>query len=140
MKINRVTFYLLSFTWGLPLTLIGCLVAGVLRCLGYHPTRVGYSYCFEVGENWGGLELGVFFITQKSSGQYLKFHEFGHGVQNCVYGLFMIPVICIPSAIRYWYRELRYDRKGIIPKTDYYSIWFEKQASDWGLKNIEEEG
>ena len=43
-------------------------------------------------------------------------------------------VICIPSAIRYWYRELKYYRKGLYPETDYDSIWFEGQATKWGNK------
>jgi hypothetical protein len=36
--------------------------------------------------------------------------------------------------IRYWYRELKYYRKGLIPKTDYDSVWFEGTATKWGTK------
>ena len=141
MKINKTAFYILSFTWGLPLTLIGCLVAVVLHCLGYRPKKTGYGYCFEVGHDWGGLELGVFFITEKDASLALKVHEFGHGVQNCVYGLFMIPLICLPSAIRYWYREIIWhiSEQKYRHLPDYYSIWFEHQATQWGIKNLERE-
>ncbi|MBO5712210.1 MAG: hypothetical protein J6R47_05160 [Acholeplasmatales bacterium] len=41
-------------------------------------------------------------------------------------------VICIPSALRYWYRELRYNRKGITPPTKYDDIWFEDEATKLG--------
>ena len=76
MKINKITFYILSFTWGLPLTLIGCLVAGVLMCLGYRPKSFGYSYYFEIGTGWGGLEMGMFFRTEKLPTKEIRTHEF----------------------------------------------------------------
>jgi len=138
MKINKTAFYILSFTWGLPLTLIGCLVAGVLLCLGHRPKKTGYGYCFEVGQDWGGLELGFFFITEKDSSWALKVHEFGHGVQNCVYGFLMIPLITIPSAIRYWYREAvwRRSKEKYYQLPEYNAIWFERQATDWGYRNV----
>lgn len=136
MKLNKTAFYFLSFTWGLPLTLIGCLVAGILWCFGYRPKKYVYGYCIEIGRNWGGLELGVFFLTDKNSSMIIKDHELGHGIQNCIYGIFMIPLVCIPSAVRYWYREIiwRINRNKYWQLPDYYSIWFEKQASEWGRK------
>lgn len=140
MKINKIAFYILSFTWGLPLTLIGCLVAGILMFLGYRPKKFGYCYCFEVGVDWGGLEFGLFFITNKFPEEELKAHEFGHGIQNCLYGFFMIPLVCIPSAIRYWYRELIWhtNKQQWFKLPEYDAIWFEGQATKWGLKNISE--
>ena len=48
-------------------------------------------------------------------------------------------LIGIPSAIRYWYRELKYYRKNKQPSTPYDSIWFEGQATRWGHKNTSEE-
>lgn len=59
-------------------------------------------------------------------------HEAGHGLQNIVWGFLFPFVVCIPSAIRYWYRELKYHRKHIKPKTEYDDIWFEGQATRWG--------
>lgn len=138
MKINKTAFYILSFTWGLPLTLIGCLVAGVLVRLGYRPKKFGYCYYFEVGTDWGGLELGLFFITDKFPTEELKAHEFGHGIQNCLYGFFMIPIVCIPSAIRYWYREFIWhtNKQRWFKLPEYDAIWFEHQATEWGKNNI----
>lgn len=45
-------------------------------------------------------------------------------------------VITIPSIIRYWYRELKYNKKGLTPPTEYDDIWFEGQATKWGYKYI----
>lgn len=129
---RKILFYFLSLTWGLPLTLAGLIVALVLICTGRKPKRFGLVWYFNVGRNWGGLELGLFFLTDENDSLSTKCHEFGHGIQNCVYGFLMPFLVCIPSAIRYWYRELRYNRKGKTPPTSYDSIWFEGQATKWG--------
>lgn len=133
-KISKPLFYILSFTWGLPMTLVGLIVAFVLVIAGYKPKKWNYCYYFEVGESWGGLELGAFFITNKNSSQHVKNHEHGHGIQNCYLGPFMPFVICVPSAIRYWYREIKYLRKNKMPPTDYDSIWFECSATKLGVE------
>lgn len=136
---NKFLFYLLSFTWGLPMTLIGCIVAAVLLVTGHKPKRWGYCWYFEVGEGWGGLELGVFFLVSKDASIHTKNHEHGHGIQNCWFGFLMPFVICIPSATRYWYREylLRSGKRKYSELPDYDSIWFEGQASKLGYKFIE---
>ena len=45
-------------------------------------------------------------------------------------------VVCIPSAVRYWYREFKYHRKKLTPPTKYDDIWFEGQATKWGSEYI----
>lgn len=129
---NKRVFYLLSFTWGLPLTLIGCLVGLVLIIVGYKPKKYGHCLYFEVGENWGGLEFGPLFLVNKEPSEYIKMHEAGHGVQNCLFGPLML-VIVIMSAIRYWYRDFR-KQSGNPCQTEYSDIWFEKQADILGEK------
>ena len=136
-NINKLKFYLLSFTWGLPLTLIGFIVSLVMLCKGHKPHRYGYCFYFEVGKGWGGLEFGIVFLVGKSVSEHTKNHEHGHAIQNCYWGPLMPFVICMPSAIRYWYRELKYHRKGVNPPTSYDSVWFEGQASRWGAELIE---
>lgn len=133
---NKFLFYILSFTWGLPLTLIGIIVAIVLQICGYKPQRHGYCFYFEIGENWGGAELGIVFLTNKNPSTYIKNHEHGHALQNCVYGFFMPFIVCIPSAIRYWYRKVR-TNKGLENKAAYDDVWFESQATKWGSKFYE---
>lgn len=105
---NKFLFYLLSFTWGLPMTLIGLLVALVLVITGHKPKKYGYCLHFEVGEHWGGLELGVVFLTDKTPSTHTKNHEHGHGLQNCFFGPLMPFIVSIPSAYRYWLREFKY--------------------------------
>ena len=118
------------------MTLIGCLAALVLLIAGYKPRRFGWCLYFDIGKNWGGLELGVFFLKCKNGTYPLMCHEHGHALQNTLFGVFMPFVVCIPSAVRYWYREYLQRIKGVkhseLP--DYDSIWFEGQATRIGEK------
>lgn len=130
---NKYLFYLLSFTWGLPMTLIGCVVGAILRAKGHKPKKWGYCYYFEVGENWGGVNFGPIFITNKNSTDHTKSHEHGHAFHNCRFGIFMPFVVSIPSAIRYWYMTISV-KMGKPCKMNYYDVWFESQASDLGIQ------
>ena len=133
---KKKLFYILSFTWGLPMTLIGLISACVLFCIGYRPTRYGYCIHFTVGKNWGGLNLGIFIFTDEKTSEVTKAHEHGHALQNCLYGFLMPFIVAIPSAIRYWHREMKYYAKGKNPPTEYDSVWFEGQATKWGTNFI----
>jgi hypothetical protein len=128
---NKTLFYVLSWTWGIIMTFIGAIVALALIITGHKPKKWGYCYYFEVGQGWGGVELGMFFLTNKNASRHIRNHELGHGLQNCEWGPLMPFVICIPSAIRYWYREIR-SRKGLKNKTKYDDIWFEGDATKRG--------
>lgn len=132
--IKRILFYILSFTWGLPLTLFGLLIFISLAITGHKPKIFCGRIYVEVGNNWGGLEGGPFFICNKGGSLRIKCHECGHGLQNLIWDPLTPVVITIPSAIRYWYREFKYYKAGVTPPTDYDSIWFEGQATRWGLK------
>lgn len=134
--INKIVYYVLAITWGLPLTLIGGLVALVLLATGHRPKRFGWCLYFEVGTGWGGLELGLIFLCQKNAPYDTKAHEFGHSIQNCFFGPLMIFIVSIPSAIRYWVRIWKTKRgeKNLPP---YDSIWFEGQATQLGKKYME---
>ena len=130
--INKKFFFILNLTWGLPMTLIGAIVAAFLIISGHKPKRWNGCVYFNVGESWGGLELGLFFLTDKNDRISTKNHEFGHSIQNAIFGPLMPFIVCIPSAVRYWYHKYR-DHKGL-PNKPYDSIWFEKQATDLGSK------
>ena len=138
MKYNKFLFYFLSFTWGLPMTLIGCVVAAALLVVGYKPKKCGWCWYFEIGEDWGGVELGVVFLTNKNPSEHIKSHEHGHGLQNCVFGFLMPFIVCIPSATRYWYREylVRSGKKKYSELPDYDSVWYEGQATTLGTEFI----
>ena len=133
---GKKAYYTLSFTWGLPLTLIGLIVGLVLMVFGFKPKKWLHGYYFEVNEKFAGLNLGVVFLCSNNCSTYVKNHEFGHGLQNCKYGLFTIFIVHLPSIVRHWYRRIRI-KKGLENKTNYYDIRFEKQASDWGTKAYE---
>ena len=125
MKLSKKQFYLLSFTWGLPMSLVGLVVCGILKNLGYKPQKYGHCYRIEIGKSWGGLCLGWLFLTGKNPSEHTKNHELGHGYQNaCLYGWIM-PILSIISAVRYWLCVF-----GV--KIDYYSWRFEAQASEIG--------
>ena len=136
---NKILYNLLSFTWGGIMTLIGGIAALIAICCGIKPRRHGGMIYLAIGENWGGLSLGRVFFCGKDSveDESLKNHEFGHSFQNAWWGPLFPFVIAIPSGIRYWYRELKYYRKGKQPSTNYDSIWFEGQATNLGNKYIE---
>lgn len=132
-KFGKISlYYFLSFTWGLPLTAIGCIVAIFLLLAGKRPQFFGPSLHFTIGRNWGGVDLGPVFITSNTYTTKTVCHEFGHSLQNCVFGPLTLFVVCIPSVFRYWYREFRYERHGQIPPTRYDDAWFEGQATMWG--------
>ena len=124
---------ILSFTWGLPLTLAGSLVSLALLAAGCKPKRWNYCVYFEIGENWGGFSLGPFFVKDKTYSEGVMDHEHGHAIQNCVLGFLTPFLVSFPSAIRYWYRKLRFERKGLKPKRGYYDIWFESWATILGM-------
>lgn len=104
--LSYIVYWLIQCTWGLIMTLIGAVVALALLITGHKPKHLGPTIYFEVGENWGGLELGGFFLCCKNSSMETKYHECGHGLQNLIWGPLMPFIICIPSAARYWLRTM----------------------------------
>lgn len=125
-------FYLLQFTWGLPMNIIGGLVALILLCCGKRPKRHGWNIYFELPVNFG-LELGIFFIAPVNDSLHTKNHELGHSIQNIYFGPFTIGAVCIPSAARFWFLELMYRIRGE-QETEYDAIWFEGQATNSGTE------
>ena len=129
---NKKLFYILQFTWGLPLNLIGFLVALILIILGKKPKKHKWCYYFEIGKNWGGFELGLFFLVDKNPTESIKNHELGHAIQNCWWGPLFLIVIWIPSMIRYQYRNIIKKIKPHKKLKPYNSIWFEGEATKLG--------
>ena len=48
-KINGVLFWILSLTWGLPMTLVGALVALALLITGHKPKRFQHFIYLKLG-------------------------------------------------------------------------------------------
>ncbi len=129
---KRSTYYLLSFTWGIIVSAIGVIYSIALLLIGRRPKRFGHCVRFEIGRNWGGLNLGWLIITNKNPSRRLLEHEHGHGVQNIMLGPLMPFLVCIPSSLRYHGRNII---KRLRPKTKlkpYDSIWFEGWATRLG--------
>lgn len=131
----RWLYYLLSFTWGLPMNIAGGLVALVLLCCRKKPKWYGWNLCFELPVNFG-LSLGVFFIAPIGGSTHTKNHEHGHSIQNIYFGPFAVGVVNAPSAARFWIREIQ-SRRGNKPNTLYDEIWFERQATLSGTALID---
>lgn len=123
---HKVLFWLLMFTWALPMTLVGLLVTLVLLICGKRPEKYHNVYRFTIGKSWGGLELGLMFLQSKNSGEHVAMHEYGHLHQLILGPLFPV-LVAIPSAVRYWHQTLS---KKITPPYD--EIWFERSATDLG--------
>ena len=130
---RKSTFWLLSWTWGFIMTLVGTIVFLTLRIAGYKPFRNQYGWAIEIGEGWGGVEMGPYCLVSKGPSQSILDHEFGHALQNCYFGPGMV-FISLASAARYWYREylVRVKKKKCSDLNDYDGIWFENMASTWG--------
>lgn len=116
-----------QFTKGWALSMVGFVVYAVLRLTGHKP-KVYNGICeyFEVGKNWGGFEMGWFFVCGKESPDSTKAHEVGHAVQNANVGGLRMLACSIGSAFRYWYRRI------FKVKTPYDSWWFENGATTIG--------
>lgn len=133
---NKILYYLLSFTWGLPMNIVGCLCALVFFIIGKRPKKHGWNYYFEFDVDFG-LELGIFFIAPTNGSEHLKNHEFGHSIQNIWLGIFTPFVVSIPSAVRFWIRELQRRIKPEKKLEPYDAIWFEATATSSGFHFME---
>ena len=125
-------FWLLSLTWGAIPTVFGALLFFALLLGGKKPRRIGPMFYIRFGKRWGGTELGMFFLRDDTSTDHVTYHEAGHGIQNIILGPLMLPIISIPSFLRYHYRNFirrRHPERQLPP---YDSIWFEGQATRLG--------
>lgn len=134
---HRWLYYFMACTWGVIMTILGCLITIILAIVKiFIPKKVIFEryywiYSITVGpEWWGGCEMGLMFLRDhNSSVNYINPHEFGHTFQNCLLGPLFPFMVAIPSAIRYWLRE-------ILPKkiwAPYDSAWFEDAATQCGV-------
>lgn len=135
-KIKAIGFWALSLTWGGIMTAIGLVAAFFLIIIGNKPKIYHYFICFEVGYNWGGVNLGAVFIVCRNCSEATKRHEAGHGLQNIILGVFMPFIVAIPSFVRYWYRVYleRYNKEKFSQLEPYDAFWVEGWATELGWK------
>lgn len=134
LKINKHKrlYYVLAHTRGIVGTLVGYLITLALLCCGKKPHKYHNSYYIKIGANWGGFQMGIMFIRDTTSRSELNKHEYGHSFQNCIFGVFYIPLVTIPSTIRYWHRRIHKTA------TPYDDIWFEGSATKIGNETTKE--
>ena len=134
---HRWLYYLMACTWGIIMTILGLIITLILGIVKiFIPKKVIFEryywiYSITVGpEWWGGCEMGLMFLRDhNSSVNYINPHEFGHTFQNCLLGPLFPFMVAIPSAIRYWLREI-FPKKIWAP---YDSAWFEDAATQCGV-------
>lgn len=109
--LKTVLYWIISWTWGLPMTLFGAILALFCLITRHKPCRYKQAIYFQAfGDYWGGMEAGCFFFVDRHTTAHTCQHEWGHGVQNLVLGPLMPFVVCIPSASRYWLRNCKTQR------------------------------
>lgn len=130
---HRFLYYLLLFTNGIFMTIIGLLISFILLLCRREPIKYYWIYYFKLFKYWGGVSLGLMFIKDKQSKlEYIGLHEFGHTFQNALLGPLFIFIVGLPSFIRYTYQNHCY-KKGKSYK-DYNAIWFEGSATKIGYE------
>ena len=128
----KFLYYFLSFTWGILTNIAGALIAFVMIITGHRPKRFCGSVYFEFGKKYfGGFSYGIFFFKDRSTEMRLLCHEYGHSIQNCIFGPFMLFIVNLPSTCRYWSRRIR-SKRGRAMRRAYDDIWFEGQATRLG--------
>ena len=138
-----ILYWIGQLTWGIIMSLIGLITA--LICIVFLKGKVhknGFTIIIEVGGNWGGVNLGCISLCggyttvcpDENWFQHTRRHEFGHSLQNLIFGPLFPFLVAIPSAIRYHYQNYRC-KKGL-PNKEYDAIWFEGMATKWGTHTI----
>jgi len=143
-----ILYWIVQLTWGSLMTIVGLLVTGFcIIFLKGTPHRNGFSYIVEIGGNWGGLDLGAVALCGRYNTkghkayspnwfQETRKHEFGHSLQNLIFGPFTLFVVGLPSTFRYWYQRIMKKKGKRFPSDWYDSIWFEGTATTWGEKVV----
>ncbi len=128
---SAILFYFLSFTVGLPMTLLGCITSIVMFLCGYKAKIYNHCIVFTCGK-FSGFSLGCFIFIGKHCKESLLIHELGHSVQNCLYGPLMPFIVALPSFVRFHYRRFCTHKLHRRLTTPYEKIWFEAEATTLG--------
>ena len=129
---HRALFYLIQFTWGLTVNLVGLLVFLCCRTW-FSSIRFRNSIVTCLPGNRGGLSLGIFIflsVPNAAENSGLCAHEYGHTVQCLFLGPLYWLVVAIPSVI--WCNLfVGYRKKHRVP---YDFLYCERWATAWGKK------
>lgn len=129
---HPVVYFILSYTWGIIGTLLGHIISLILLPFGRFK-KFNFTYYVELRKSIdSGLEMGTTFFVGKDCSIHLLCHEFGHGMQNALFGPFVFLLVWIPSVIRFNIRIIRI-RYGKPPRSGYDDVWFEGTATWLGF-------
>lgn len=109
----KIIYYILQWTWGVIMNIIGLGVFLFAKIKKYETYKYRNAICIVVPWNFGGLELGMFFVRGERNNSVCA-HEYGHGIQNLWWGPLFPFVVCIPSAYRYWMRNKKTQKEKYI--------------------------
>ena len=129
-------FYLVQWTWGLPVNLVGGLMfLYFTKIKGYRWQHFGYAKIVYVPWKGGGLSLGLYIFMKdnhknKKWTYNTRIHEYGHTWQCLLLGPHYWVVIALPSFI--WCNCFaKYREKNNV---SYYKLYCESWANNWGEK------
>ena len=129
---RKILFYLLQFTWGLSVNLVGLAVFLCCR-KRFGSQRFCNGIVTYLPGGRGGLSLGIFIflsIRDPQERSRLCVHEYGHTVQCLFLGPLYWIVVMVPSAI--WYHFFAgYRRRNRVP---YDAFYCERWATAWGKR------
>lgn len=132
---KKFLFYLIQWTWGLPVNLIGGFFYLVSKLRGRKQGRFEHAFVTYVPWKHGALSLGLFIFIRadhpdKTWNYNTPIHEYGHTIQCLVLGVFYWIVIALPSAV--WCNFFEGYRKK--NNVSYYAFYPEGWANAWGQK------
>lgn len=134
--IKGFLFYLIQWTWGLPVNLVGGIAFLInTKIKKRRWQRFGYAYIVYIPWNAGALSLGLFIFARdnhpKKNWTYnTRIHEYGHTWQCLLLGPLYYIVIAIPSFI--WCNVFGGYRKK--HNISYYALYCESWANSFGQK------
>ena len=135
---EKFLFYLVQFTWGLPVNAISGIIYLILR-KKYRTEKFRNAYITYIPGDWGGLSLGLFiFIAEgKAEGwtNNTKIHEYGHTIQSLILGPLYLLIIGIPSLTWASLPKLCDMRKE--KQISYYSFYTEKWADRVAIRTTD---
>lgn len=135
-KVEQFFVYLIQWTWGLPVNIVGGIAYLICTKILKHPhSKFGYANIVYLPWNAGGLSMGLFIFVrdEKEKEEWLynvRIHEYGHTWQCLLLGPLYYLIVAIPSVI--WCNCFaKYREKNNI---SYYKLYCEAWANVWGEK------
>lgn len=132
-------FYVVQWTWGILQNLIGGIICLFFICLGNKPEMFRNDVLVRTKYNWSGcFSIGMFIFISKNGSSTIP-HEYGHSIQSFLFGPAWLFIVGIPSAVRFLYRDIMIAKGKGSSLPPYDSIWFEKTATEWGKRAVNNE-